>query len=174
MKISLSLNCVVGVFLLFVPPVAAQSTEEESDAEVVEIPLEEIWAWWMPGTKNIAELEPDKSRHYAHGKLVGEMRRALKTPAPEGEETKPGFAAQGTGLEALQKAHSVLVEGKKAKNSFPGDSEISVVFFSQLLGRYVHFIDQCKNNLTYFRSSPAQWKCPRRMLCSVAWLSSAV
>jgi GNAT superfamily N-acetyltransferase len=77
----------------------------------------------------------------------------------------------------LWKAVNVMKAGGSRKrsarmNGYRSSAGRAVVSFEYMGEEAV--IDQCKNNLTYFRSSPAQWKCPRRMLCSVAWLSSAV
>ena len=108
-----------------------------SSKETIEIPLSEIWAWRMPGTRDIGELETSKPRKYAYGPLVGEIRRALAKPRPKGEEAKQGFAVVGTGMEALRKSHAVLVKDGKYQQKLPFGSDISLVFFSYQSGSYV-------------------------------------
>ena len=83
--------------------------------EAVIIPLNRIWALEMPGTLNIAELEPDKNPRSAHGPLLREIRRSL-APLREGEEAKPEFAVLGTGADALREAHAVIVDGQTPRD----------------------------------------------------------
>ncbi len=104
----------------------------------VVIPLSEIWAYNMPGTRDIRELQADKIPVSGDGPLVEQIRRSLSKDRPKGKAAGKGFAVLGTGLEALREAHTVLVEGRKPRNSFPGGSKISLVFFSHLSSCYVH------------------------------------
>ncbi|OHB74841.1 MAG: hypothetical protein A2W31_06410 [Planctomycetes bacterium RBG_16_64_10] len=108
------------------------------ESKTVAIPLDQIWAWRMPGTRDIGQLEPNKPAKVACGPLVGEIRKALSATPANGKEAKPGFAVLGTGLKALRGAHAVLVKNKNPQDTFPANSEISVVFFSYQFGPYVH------------------------------------
>lgn len=99
--------------------------------EAVEIPLNEIWAFEMPGTKGISELSSQATG-------FGEVMRLLRKPAPKGDSVRPAFAVQGTGLEALRNSYEVLVKQKDPKRSFDADADISIVFFSHDDNHYVH------------------------------------
>lgn len=109
-----------------------------SEPKTVTIPLDQIWAWEMPGTRDIGQLEPNKPAKVECGPLVGEIRQALSASRVRGTEPRAGFAVVGTGLDALREAHAVLVEKKQPRDSFPVGSEITVVFFSYQAGSYVH------------------------------------
>lgn len=99
--------------------------------EVIKIPLSEIWAFDMPGTKDIGELsiqDPNPK----------EVRRLLRKPKPKIESVRPAFAVQGTGREAFRNRNEVLVEGKEPQHIFDTNKEISIVFFSHEDNWYVH------------------------------------
>jgi len=124
------------------------STTATRGDEVNQIPLDQIWALRMPGTRNIGELETDKPPRSEHGALVVELHRALARAHVEGKDAKAAFAVLGTGLEALRQAHAVLVEKKELRETFPSDSEVSVVFFSYSFGSYVQIHEaQRRENL---------------------------
>jgi hypothetical protein len=108
------------------------------EPKTVTIPLDQIWAWDMPGTRDIGQLEPNKPAKVAYGPLVGDIRRALAMTSKEREEAKPGFAVLGMGLEALREAHAVVVEGRPPQEAFSAGSEVTIVFFSYQFGPYVH------------------------------------
>ena len=124
-------------------PQRSELDDEKPGEEVVEIPLDRIWALRMPGTRKIGELEPDKPPLSVHGPLVGEIRQSLAPAPPKGMQAKSAFAVLGSGEEALRQAHAVLVENKPAQDSFPAGGEISVVFYSHQFGGYVH-LDQIR------------------------------
>lgn len=106
--------------------------------EMYKIPLDKIWAWEMPGTLDVATLEKDKPPNFAYGPLVRDLLRVLGDAPEEGKPAREAFAVQGTGLDALRKAHAVLVQKKKPRTTFPTGNEISVVVFSHSFGSYVH------------------------------------
>ncbi len=117
------------------------AVEPSKEPQPVTIPLDEIWAWRMPGTREIGELEKDKPPKYAYGPLVGEIRRSLATRPLKEEEATSGFAVLGAGLEALREAKAVFTKKSKPRKTFPVNSEVSVVFFSYQLGPYVYVHD---------------------------------
>ena len=98
--------------------------------EPVTIPLNEIWANDMPGTKDIDELHKQWRPE--------DIRRLLQKPAPKEESARPTFAVQGKGFEALRNSYEVLVKEKDPKRSFDANTEISIVFFSRDDNWYVH------------------------------------
>jgi hypothetical protein len=109
------------------------------ERQPIEIPLKDIWAYSMPGTKHTAELEADLAGNVPKGdedqKLTLEIRRSLDKHA---DKPREAFAVLGTGSDALEEAHAVLTGKKKQQDSFPPNKEISIVFFSYRMGVYVH------------------------------------
>jgi hypothetical protein len=95
-----------------------------------EIPLREIWARDMPGTKNIDELHKQWRPE--------DIARLQRNPAPNEETVRPTFAVQGTGFEALRNSYEVLVKKKEPKRSFDENTDISIIFFSRDDNWYVH------------------------------------
>jgi len=89
------------------------------------IPLEEIWAYQLAGTRDVRTLDLDQLPQ-----PLGTLSTRPLDAAGQ-QEAKPGFAVLGTGQEALVAAHTKLPAGEKPTNTFPADSEISVVYFSQ-------------------------------------------
>ncbi len=121
--------------------------------ETVVIPLDQIWALDMPGTRNIRKLQAEKLPPPGDGQLVAQIRRSLSKDRPKGEAAKAGFAVLGTGLEALRDAHAVLVEGKEPRKSFPVGSDLTLVFFSQRLSSYYVHVHEvtCQENAISIR-----------------------
>ncbi len=140
------------------PTEAAASAKEEhqtgggsgqpAESNTAIIPLKEIWAYEMPGTRDVRKLEPDKFGEAAEKltsseqlqlfekSLTSQILQTLGFNKP-GQQPKRGFAVMGTGADALREAHAVLVKGRNPKESLPVGSEISVVFYSHLFGYYV-------------------------------------
>jgi hypothetical protein len=105
----------------------AEPVDEQQGAEVVTIPLDQIWAYDMPGTRDIGKLEINKAPNYAYGPLFGQMRLSLADGLARSEDAKQGFAVLGTGLDALREAHSVLAANQESRTTLPAGREISLV-----------------------------------------------
>jgi hypothetical protein len=123
--------------------------------EPVEIPLNEIWAYEMPGTKDVRELEPDvygdeartlppKERDERFNKsIIQEIRRSLKIqPYPElGLETlrkpKEAFVVEGNEKKVLHETNVVLAGTKESQTTFASGSNLTLVFYSLQTGSYV-------------------------------------
>jgi len=101
----------------------------------VVIPLSEIWAWDMPGTKDIHKLGTKKLKVPLGTLQTGpiDMLERLKKKRAE-----PGFLVNGLGQVALEAAHKKLPAGTKPSNKFVEGSELSLVFFCHGLGRSCH------------------------------------
>jgi hypothetical protein len=125
--------CAVAAALPLSAPALAEPTDQRPDAEAITIPLDQIWAYDMPGTRDIQKFE----RH-GHSELLEAIRRTLSTRPPQGKTARAGFAVVGDGPDALPDIHAVLVEGKKPRENFPPDSDLTLVFFSYQFGFYVH------------------------------------
>ncbi len=124
---------------------AADGEEKPEKAETVVIPLDQIWAYKMPGTRPMNAFLQRGVYVTPEGSLLGEIRRALVQEPVKGtsrpiqwKDAKPGFAVLGTGMDALREAHAVLVKKQEPRKSFPVDTEITLVFFSYDAGSYVH------------------------------------
>jgi hypothetical protein len=105
--------------------------------EPTEIPLRDIWAYRMPGTREIGKLEKDRPPQWNYGRLIRDIRNVLGTARPKGKDAGTAFAVSGTGIDALREAHAVLVEEKKPRDKFPAGNDVSIVFFSYSFGSYV-------------------------------------
>ncbi len=126
----------VGMRFLALSVVAILSSSACA-AEPREIPLKDIWAYRMPGTRDIGKLEKDRPPRQEHGRLVGNIRRALGTTLEKGKVAGSAFLVPGTGIDALREAHAVLVEKRKPRVKFAQDGDVSIVFFSRSFGAYV-------------------------------------
>jgi len=115
---------------------AVDGGEKLSKVETVVIPLDQIWAYGMPGTRDVRTLVDMKQVTQSLGMRVGGPPSFI---SHKGEKIAgPGFAVLGTGMEALLATHAELPEGEKYPDTFPFGSEISVVFFSHGFDQYVH------------------------------------
>jgi hypothetical protein len=111
----------------------AAPPDDEPAADAVKIPLDRIWGYSMPGTRDVQELAAD-----ARSVPFMEIRRSIWSIPAKQTKAGPAFAVSGTELEALRDVHSVLVNGKKPQQSFAAGSEIYVAFFSYANRPYVH------------------------------------
>jgi hypothetical protein len=118
--LAIALVFLLGSFVMAEPP----------DDKPVTIPLSEIWARDMPGTKNIDELHKQWQPE--------DIERFRRKPTPKEGPARPTFAVQGTGFEALRNSYEVLIEKKDPKRSFDENTDISIVFFSRDDNWYVH------------------------------------
>lgn len=105
----------------------------ELTKDATDIPLAEIWAHMMPGTKKIHGLQkdvPDENTVMAKiGRVLSEKIR---------QKTEPSFAVEKTGLEGLKNAYAVFSGEMKRPTSLSKDNEISIVFFTHPSNYYVH------------------------------------
>jgi hypothetical protein len=140
---------ILFIGLALAPKTQAADTELDS----VIIPLDQIWGI---GLRPLRSLEPDlyvrrdtqeKIKKYSTPEGIEELKQktaqSLVTPIerallelPIGKRAMPynGFAVHGRDREALPHIHRVLVQGEKPKNSFPIDTELSIVFFTHPTG----------------------------------------
>lgn len=124
---------------------AAPNTQQEP----VEIPLDQIWAHNMPGTRDVRALEPDVfgegAKRLSRQELVRREKASLlfrigsAIPiAREGVPASSGFAVTGTGIDALRNAQVELGQSRKSGQSFSRENNLSIFFFSNAFGAYVH------------------------------------
>ena len=133
-----------------VPETEKQATD---DKEPIEIPLSEIWALNMPGTRDVGELEPEvkaaieriktlppqemeqQFKQLMNDSLIWQIRKALQ---PGSKRAGPGFALASPEAELLEDVRDVLTGETKRANEFPGGSDITVVFFSRSMQLHVY------------------------------------
>jgi hypothetical protein len=89
------LACVCAAVCVLHPMAPANAMDEKSDS--VTIPLDQIWAYQMPGMRDITTLERNRPPNYADGRLVEEIRRALADLPAKGKQAKRCFVVPGTG-----------------------------------------------------------------------------
>lgn len=105
-----------------------------AEEKPVEIPLKEIWALRMSGTKDVTELEPrvgDKPT------AVMKINRLFLIRLEE--DTPPGkcFVVKGEGKEALENAVQVLVHNEPRLKGIRAGTAASLVFYSHPAAGYV-------------------------------------
>jgi hypothetical protein len=131
--------------IMFVSSFVLSANSEEA----TEIPLKDIWAYQMPGTRDVRDLEPDKFGPQIRKLSSAEQLKKYETSLTNqilgkldfnklGQKANPGFAVEGIGADALREAAAVLSGTKKPPTSFAANSNVSVVFFSHQSGYYVH------------------------------------
>jgi hypothetical protein len=109
-----------------------------ADIAPVEIPLKEIWALNIPGTRNVRELDPPRLRdplteeEFIQTSLVEQIARSLNVThwPKEGEDGGPAFVVVGEDLDALRQAQKVLAGELERNETVPGDKELTLVFYS--------------------------------------------
>ena len=127
-----------------------------AEPEVVTIPLDQIWANKLPGTKDIRELEPELLSKNLRGldsrqqlavmekTLWHQLQVALCSTSPlwpqDGQEARPAFAVQGTGLEALPNANAVLAKGKAPAEKLSAASDFSMIVFMFQFGARIELL----------------------------------
>ncbi len=111
---------------------AANGDEKPGEVETVVIPLDQIWALDMPGTREVKELSGSLVREIGDSTLGN-----LETGFVIGLKTRAAFAVLGTGVDALRAAHAVFMDKNKPRKTFPEESNVSVVFYSTPSRRYV-------------------------------------
>jgi hypothetical protein len=94
-----------------------------------EIPLKEIWAWGMPGTRDLKEFDDSEAQKKIIQPLLNHIR--------ESWNNDHGVAAQGEGLEALQHFIRIEMEGEKP-DLLSADAPVSLVFYTKHAGLFVH------------------------------------
>ena len=100
------------------------------------IPLKQVWAWQMPGTQDVRELEP-KPQRLRHDSVANQIDRVLSKGLEKDESAGPGFVVLGQGEQALKNAFRVLVKHETPEKKFPANKKLSLVFYSHSSSQYV-------------------------------------
>ena len=144
-----SIVCDPFSFTIFEPPVESPPAK---DATLV--PLDQIWANDMPGTRNVRAIESQKQPGQVwkleQSPLYVQIFRSLHQFPKEGEKVGPAFVVEGTGKVALSNAHAIFTKQAAPESSFPPDTDLTLVFYSFIFGRYVWIesVEQAENLIT--------------------------
>jgi hypothetical protein len=136
---------IVGGLFLLVAIIATLAEQRE----LMQIPLNQVWAHEMPGTRDVRELEPDVfgegaiklSRQQRARREKNSLLNRIGSLIPFARDsvvTRPGFAVSSTGLEALQNAEAKLAKDANPGRTFSTHENVSIFFFSYSFGAYVH------------------------------------
>ncbi len=150
----------VLVVALLTGMACAEVPPQRGAANARVIPLNEIWAYKMPGTRNVRELERPladrvSSREFLEQSQSIKFQRLLMKRLEKDEVAPRAFFVRGTKLQALQNAVSEFEARTNpqykvpAKITVPANVELSLVFFSYACGRYVH-LDRVVRNENRF------------------------
>ncbi len=150
---------VVALLSLRTPSVEAQQNKSEAESKArtespddtskaKTIPLDQIWAYEMPETRDVRKLEPKPKiaatiDELARQSDVWKILKVLGQRPKEGEKAGPAFVVVGVGKEALKNAAAVFKSSEKKEEPpavFPSDTDLSLVFYSHVGGRYVRLI----------------------------------
>lgn len=146
----------VAVALISPAICAAESTAVKSRV----IPLDSIWGFKLPGTRDVRELEPkpdiksmktlDQVEQYYRSSDVHQILNVLNHRPPDKSTHRAGpvFAVCGTGEEALKNARKAFTSQDSTypdPRLNPGD-QASLVFYSYPAGRYVELVSVQKSN----------------------------
>ncbi len=123
------------------------SAVERPTTHIPTIPLDTIWAWKMPGTKDVRELEPN---HEQFKKMVADNQiqssiavntfwRLNPHFKPKGNKNAgSAFVVNAVGLEALIEANAILAKRQNPKDNFKAGSPLTLVFYAYSSSQIVH------------------------------------
>jgi len=109
----------------------------------IEIPLNKIWGYQMPGTLDIETLEPDHFGPAArqrleqnptdlyNSSLSHQIYMAIGCQVDKKQPIGPGFAVAGTGHEALAAVKKIMEQDQISPQIFPVGTEVSLFFFTR-------------------------------------------
>jgi hypothetical protein len=140
LRVSITFALIVAATLF------GQAIAESADDKSQTIPLDKIWAYEMPGTRDIRDLDVAQKEQQGLSLLnsigVSSFRRAERMGFKE--IARPGFVVSGSGRSALRAASAVFIDGVKPRERFSPDDEITIVFFSEPFSKYRVRIKQVK------------------------------
>ena len=135
---------IIVSLVFFSIPFAQASGESPSDKTKI-IPLDKIWAYEMPGTRDIKALSKNVPADELDMRL---MNAVLELSYHRAERMKfkdvarPGFAVSGSRRSALHAAFAVFIDWGARREEFSSGDEITIVFFSDPISRYLVQLQQ--------------------------------
>jgi len=104
-------------------------------SDTTKIPLKEIWALKMQGTKDIRKLDVRKNAHQVTE--IMRINEALMIAHSKRKPSGPCFLVTGEGKEALRKASEVIAGKKPPTKTLPVGEKLTLVFYSSPAPGYV-------------------------------------
>jgi hypothetical protein len=99
------------------------------------IPLDQIWAWKMPGTKDVGKLDAVKTGGTTEHPILHDVFAGIGS-LPKGKRAAPAFVVEGVGKTALDNARSVFKKETNRVEKVPPNTELSLVFYSHGAGQH--------------------------------------
>ena len=119
-------------------PMLSDGTAAEPN-EPVAIPLDQIWAWRMPGTKSVRTLDAVKIGGATEHPILHDIFGGIGS-LPRGEKAARAFVVEGVGKPALENASAVFRKEERRAEVMPANTELSLVFYSHSSARRVHLV----------------------------------
>ncbi len=136
-----SITCGITIGLLL----NAVATAEPADEQVTQqIPIDHIWAWRIPGTKDVGTFDAVKTRGVTEHPVLHDVFGGLGL-LPKGEKAKPVFVVEGEGKTALLSALAVFKKDKPRSEILPANTELSLVFYSHSVAAQVELVSVDKS-----------------------------
>lgn len=131
---------ILAHLIVYLLVVATSEDTRKGNPKRHAIPLGEIWAYDMPGTKKVGHLDAAKGQSgVTKHPFVNEIVRSLALKRPKkANSVGPAFIVRGTGKEALQNAHAVFTNRAQPSTKFSTASDLTLVFYTTLGGPYAH------------------------------------
>jgi hypothetical protein len=122
-------NLFFGLFttLVIYGVTAAAAPIEQTEAK--EIPLDQISAWNIPGTKDVGTLDAVKFGGVTKHPVIQDISGGLGF-LPKEKKAAPVFVVEGEGKTALVNASAVFKKAKPRSETLRADTELSLVFYS--------------------------------------------
>jgi hypothetical protein len=130
-----------AVLLVVLSGLAATAHSEEAH----QIPLDHIWGHDLPGTRDVRDLEQKADPTIPVDELarrldVWKILKTLNQRPKEGEKSRNAFVVVGKGADALKNAAKVFSDKRLQVNNFQLNTELSLVWFAHMCGRYVRLV----------------------------------
>ncbi len=110
---------------------------ESTQSPPIEIPLNNIWTYNMPGTPNTQPL----GVRQVYSSLSQQIYMAIGRRSEEKQPIGPGFAVAGTGRGALESIKKIMEQDQMPSQVFPMDTEVSLFFFTRKSSRHIYLKD---------------------------------
>jgi len=120
------------------------------------IPLNTIWAWDMPGTKDVRELEadcekfkkmvvPERIQKSLAMNTYSHLNPYFKIKGGIDDNAGSAFVVDAVGLAALKQANAIFARKQEPKDNFKAGSALTLVFYAYSSSQFAH-INEVLNN----------------------------
>ncbi|BBO33404.1 hypothetical protein [Lacipirellula parvula] len=149
------LSALLSIAIVASVSVAVEPNDPKSP---VVLPLKEVWALAMPGTKAFPSTHKDDAGNYvsSDGQVSQQLNEAFASVARSKESTE-GFVVAGTGIDSLKALTQALQNSTGKRDAFTTEEELNIVFYALEYGSDVHLtnITRDKSEITLsYRFAP--------------------